>query len=312
MKKIITITALCIAFLLHCGQIFLYAQSCELEIFHTNDVHGRLLPFELGISDYSKEIGGIARRKTLINKLKEKSKNAKFLTLDAGDIAQGTIFFNLYSGIPDVQFLNKLEYDAATIGNHEFDKGEEVISKMIEVAEFPFLAANLKFKKTSPLYDKVKPYVIKDLGCCKVGIIGLITPEIKIISNIGSDTEVLDYIKTTNKYIKEIDKNTDVIIVLSHLGYKDDIHLAKNISGVDIIVGGHSHSVLRKPSIVNDIDNKPVIVLQAGEMGKMLGDLKVQIEDDEVSLSSYKMYTIDSKIKEDEEINNDLKSFNNK
>lgn len=285
------------------------AEGCKLRILNTNDVHGRLLPFKLGISDYDKEVGGIARRYTLINQLKEENINTNILLLDAGDFAQGTIFFNIYNGLPDVQFMNKLHYDAVAVGNHEFDKGPEALAKMIKEAEFPFLAANLKFEKTSPLYKKVKPYIIKDFGCCKVGIIGLIVPDIKIITNVGKETEVLDPVQTANKYIEMLDKKTDVIIILSHLGIQEDKNLAAAIRKADIIIGGHSHTQLNKELLINDLDNNPVIIVQTGEMGKYLGDIQLTIDNDQITLDSYKLHSVDSTIALDQGLTDQLKGF---
>jgi 5'-nucleotidase len=297
-------------FLLTISVQTVFSQATELQILHTNDVHGRILPFELGISDYHKEVGGVARRATLINTLKKDNKNQQVLLLDAGDVAQGTIFFNLYSGKPDIKYMNMLNYDAMTIGNHEFDKGSQVLSKMIEEAEFSVLAANLDFDKDSPLYGKVKPYLIKEYDTLKVGIIGLLTEEVKIISNIGKHTKVLDPIKTANKYIKKIDKDTDVIILLTHLGFENDKALANGIENADIIIGGHSHTFLACPAIVNDKNGHPIIVLQVGDFGKYLGDLKVKVNNDEVEMISYNTRIIDASIKPDKAIELDLQDLN--
>ena len=162
-NRILTLCFVCL-FYSASSSGYTFAQNCELEILHTNDLHGRLLPFDLGISDYKENVGGVARRKTLIDKIKDKKGDTNILVLDAGDIAQGTIFFNLYNGIKDIELLNKLGYNAAAIGNHEFDKGDKVLAGMIEKADFPFLAANLEFDQASPLYGKVKPYTIIDTG----------------------------------------------------------------------------------------------------------------------------------------------------
>jgi 5'-nucleotidase len=282
------------------------AGQCDIQILHTNDVHGRLLPFELGISDYNKDVGGIARRVTLIKTLQKQNNNSCFLILDAGDFAQGTIFFNLYNGIPDVEFMNKLHYDALTIGNHEFDKGSEVLAAMIDEAKFPFLAANLSFNEKSPLYKKTLPYTIIDCKGCTVGIIGLVTDEVRIISNIGEHTKVLDPARSAQKYINEIKNKTDLIIILSHLGYEEDKKLSGKISGANIIIGGHSHTTTYKPTIVKDLNNNDVIIVQAGEFGKNLGSLKVSVDNDRVSLIDFNLIPVDSTIKPDTEVNKTL------
>jgi 5'-nucleotidase / UDP-sugar diphosphatase len=287
-----------------------YSQTCNLRILHTNDVHGRILPFELGISDYHKEVGGVARRATLVNNIRKQSKNTNVLLLDAGDAAQGTIFFNLYSGKPDIDYMNQLGYDAMTLGNHEFDKGTDILAMMLEDAQFPILAANLEFSQRSPLYGKVVPYKILEFNGCKVGIIGLVTDEIKIISNIGKHTTVLDPIKSAQKYIKKIDKDTDAIILLTHIGFDKDKILAANIKNADLIIGGHSHTTLYTPVLVKDKEGVEIPIVQVGDLGKYLGDVKAKIENDKICILDYKIHLIDSKIKPDKNINNQLKKLN--
>lgn len=286
-----------------------FAQNTDLEILHTNDVHGRLLPYTFGGSNNDELLGGVARRFTLINEIRQQTPKTFFLLLDSGDIAQGSMFFNIYNGIPDIEFMNEQGYDAATIGNHEFDKGSLILSELVDKAKFPFLAANLQFDKQSPLYGKIKPYLIKDFNNIKVGIIGIVTDEIKLLSNIGKYTKVLNPVKSVKKYIKEIDKDTDVIIILSHFGYDNDKYLASRIKNADIIIGGHSHTAITSPAFINDLNKHPIIIVQAGEFGRFLGDLKVKVADDQVSFVSYKLHTIDSSISPDSLIVDKLKSF---
>lgn len=278
------------------------AKSQKLKVLYTNDVHGRLCSFKSGLSNYDKELGGVARRKTLIDRLKQESDTKNILLLDAGDIAQGTIFFNLYNGLPDMKFMNMLGYDAAAAGNHEFDKGSKVFAKMVEVADFPVLCCNLKFDKKSPLYGKLKPYVIKDFGNLKVGIIGVMTPEVKIVSYVNENTKVLDAVETVQKYIDELDPQTDLIIILSHLGFYDDVVLAKKIRNADIIVGGHTHNVLNKPETIKDLDGKPVNIYQAGDFGKYLGDLTLVVSNDRVKKSKNVLHEVNMNIEPDKEI----------
>lgn len=282
------------------------AQSCNLEILSTNDVHGRLLPFELGVSDYNRDVSGVARRFTLVNKIRKNNKKYNILLLDAGDIAQGSIFYDFYGGLPDIKFMNKLKYDAASIGNHDFDNGTESLKKMIEVAEFPFVNANYKFPKDSPVYDKIEPYIIKEFEGCKVGIIGLLTDEERLILKIDTGTKIYEPLKMAKKYIKKIDKQTDVIILLTHIGFEEDKKLASLVENVDIIVGSHSHTTLKKPVFVDDLKGQPVIIVQAGEYGKYLSDLKVKVKDDSVDLKSYKLHNIDSCIDSDPEVEKEL------
>lgn len=285
----------------------IFAKGVNLRVLHTNDVHGRLIPFHLGISDYDKQVGGLAGRYTVIDAARKSNTNV--LLLDAGDIMQGTLFFRTHKGKPDIQFMNELGYDAATIGNHEFDNSCEALAERISEAEFPFLSANLVFNKKTHLNEKVKPYIIKDINGLKVGIIGLTTPDVIAISVIGDNAKVLNYVKTAQKYIDKIDPETDVIIILSHLGLGKDKHMARYIKNADLIIGGHTHAELDQPLEIIDKKGNPVLIFQAGEFGKYIGDMKLEVENDEVSLISYKMHLIDSTIKEDEKIAKELEPY---
>ncbi|MGD9581282.1 MAG: bifunctional UDP-sugar hydrolase/5'-nucleotidase [Vampirovibrionia bacterium] len=304
--KLCTLIFVCL-FVYTFFQGLLFAKDFELRVLHTNDVHGRLIPFKLGISDYDKEVGGLAGRYTLIKNARKASANV--LVLDAGDIMQGTLFFKTHKGKPDIQFMNELGYDAAAIGNHEFDNGCLALAERISEAKFPFLSANLVFDKKTNLNDKVKPYVIKDINGLKVGIIGLTTPDVVSISVIGEKAKVYKTAKIVQKYIDKIDPETDVIIILSHLGVNKDEKLVKEISGADLIVGGHTHTLLDEPVILTDKKKEKIIVLQSGEFGEHIGDLKLNVHDDKVELVSYKMHSIDHSVSQDKVVAEQLEPF---
>lgn len=306
MSKFCTFVIVCTLVCLFASNV-LFAKDVDLRILHTNDVHGRLIPFKLGISDYDKQVGGVAGRYTKI-KCARKS-NTNVLLLDAGDIMQGTLFFKIHKGKPDIHFMNEMGYDASAIGNHEFDNGCEGLSDRIDEANFPFLNANLIFNKNTQLKDKVKPYIIKEINGLKVGIIGLTTPDVIAISVIGDNAKVLDYVKITQKYIDKIDSETDVIVILSHLGLKRDKHLARYIKNADLIIGGHTHALLDVPLEIIDKQGKPILVFQAGEFGEYLGDINLDVENDEVKLISYKLQPIDESTPEDKVIAKELEPF---
>lgn len=268
---------------------FAFAEEHCLTILHTNDVHGRLKPI-----DYNgkKDVGGFAARAKLIKEIKSQNKN--ILVLDAGDIAQGTLFFKFFNGVPDVKFMSEAGYDAAELGNHEFDKGTSVVKKMVGSVNFPFLCANIRFLDNPELQKKVKPYTIKNYNGFKVGVIGLIAPDLKTLVNNSQCLDVLNPAETSRNIIKEIDSKVDLIVVLSHMGIDEDIKLANEVPQVDIIVGGHSHTFLRHPKRILHGDTSTLIV-QDGEFGVNLGELDVKIKDKNVESYAYKQIPVDGK-----------------
>ncbi|EKE02175.1 MAG: 5'-Nucleotidase protein [uncultured bacterium] len=273
----------------------------NLTILHTNDVHGRLLPMDY--SDELLSIGGIARRATVIKTIREQNQNT--LLLDAGDAIQGSLFFKFYNGIPDVKLMSKMGYDAATLGNHEFDKGIDELAKVVNTAKFPYLSANIRFPKNKVLDRKVKDYAIKKYKGLKVGIIGITTDDLKTLTSDTSDIKILDDIQTAKKLVKKLNNKVDFIVVLSHIGLQDDIELAKQVPEIDVIVGGHTHTFLNKPIAVLNEESITLIV-QTGELGIALGRLDLVIKDKKIEKYNYKLLAIDKKIEEDESIAKEL------
>lgn len=257
-----------------------------LKILHTNDVHGRLAPVDY----YGKNnVGGFAARAKLIKDIKSETENV--LVLDAGDFAQGTLFFKFFDGIPDVKFMSKVGYDAAELGNHEFDKGLELLEKMADSAEFPLLCANIKFLNNSELQKKINSYVIKDFDGFKVGIIGVIAEDLRTIVNNTGGFVVYDVAKTVRNIVEKIDSQVDLIIVLSHIGIKEDIKLAKAVPEIDLIVGGHSHTFRHRPKRVFH-NGDLTLVVQTGEFGIYLGNLDLVIEDKDIKEYKYRLIPV--------------------
>lgn len=268
----------------------------KLTILHTNDVHSHIDPFPANDSKFA-NMGGYARRAALVNKIREEEDN--ILLLDCGDIFQGTPYFNFYKGELDISLMGKMGYDAATLGNHEFDNGAQELAKQVSKATFPFICSNYDLSD-SPLNNLTKPYKIFNKGGIKVGVIGvgieldgLVSP--KMYGNIKYN----DPINAANTIAKELkqDHKCDVIICLSHLGYSykedkvSDITLAQNTQYIDVILGGHTHTFLDKPDVVNNIEKMPVIINQAGWGGIKLGriDLLFNKEDESKTLAYHKM-----------------------
>mgnify|MGYP000858730442 CR=1 FL=1 len=255
-------------------------KQIKLTILHTNDVHSRIEPFPMDGSR-NQGLGGVARRSTLIQKIRQEQQNV--LLLDSGDMFQGTPYFNLFGGQLELELMSKLGYDAGTFGNHEFDNGLDGIMKHFDRANFPFLTANYDFSDTI-LAGKTKDYIVIKRGGLRIGITGIgVNIEGLVDPNSFKGMRYVDPIPVVNnisKILKEKEK-CDLIICLSHLGYEygddqiSDLKLAANIRNVDIILGGHTHTFLDKPTIIKDLDNKDVYINQVGFAGIRLGRLDI-------------------------------------
>ncbi len=284
----ITVTLILILFLLSLvSNLSFSADTSSITILHTNDTHSH--------------IEEIARRVTLIRQVQKEVGMDKVLLLDAGDVFSGTPYFTIYKGSADVRFMNYAGYNAMTLGNHEFDMGPGVLARFIDKANFPVLCANFDFSKEEALKDKVKSWVIVEKGREKFGIFGLTTPETAEISSPGKNIVINDYLEIAKAIVKELESNgINKIIALTHIGWDNDIRLAKEVKGIDIIVGGHSHTLPKSyPTIITD-DNIPTLIVQANEYGKYLGRLDVVFNNNGV-IQSWKgsLISIDNKIKEE-------------
>ncbi|MBV2165887.1 MAG: metallophosphatase [Kaistella sp.] len=252
----------------------------KLTILHTNDQHSRIEPFD---SSYSRNPnqGGFARRAALIQRIRGEEKNV--LLLDSGDIFQGTPYFNFFGGELEFKLMSMMGYDAATMGNHDFDNGLEGFKKVQPNAKFPFLCSNYDFKNTI-LDGHTLPYKIFNKNGIKVGIFGV---GIELSGLVGKksygETLYLDPVETAQHYATFLrkEKKCDMIICLSHIGYdyKDDPKkisdkiLAAKTDGIDLILGGHTHTFLPEPQSFINKSGKNVLVNQVGWAGLLLGKI---------------------------------------
>lgn len=267
----------------------------ELSILHTNDIHGRIVPI-----DYKgQNLGGWARRASKIKELKTTCKNT--LLIDSGDLAQGSIYYQLFDGVPDVNFLDMTEYDAICIGNHELDKGIDSFENLTKLTNVPFLGANLEFKDNFYLNGKIRSHIIKNYDGFTVGIIGMTTPDLLDLRINKDKIALSNYDRTLQFFVDYLRNNVDLIVLLSHSGLARDIQTAKTIQGIDVIVGGHSHDLLEEPLVVNNC-NRKVLIVQAGEFGTKLG--KLDIEFDKTGIKSFKgaLIPLDATIENDSKI----------
>ncbi len=250
--------------------------SKHITILHTNDVHSHIDPFPQNDRRNAGR-GGVSRRHALIQKIKAKNPNT--LVLDAGDAFQGTPYFNFYGGELEFKLMSKMGYHASTIGNHEFDNGIDNITAQLQHAEFDMLNANYDLSNTS-LDGLVKPHQVYEIDGLKIGIFGLgIELEGLVAKNLYKETKYLDPLEIAQDQIKVLknEYHCDLIICLSHLGYKynadkiDDLKLAENTSDIDLIIGGHTHTFLDRPTKVINKSGKITLVNQVGWAGLNLG-----------------------------------------
>lgn len=281
----------------------------KLTVMHTNDTHAHL--------------DEVARRATLVKQIRAEGGNQ--LLVDAGDVFSGDLYFTNWLGLKDLQFMNLMDYDAMTFGNHEFDKGTEALANFVRQAKFPLLSANIDFSKDGHMAPLVKspkvidtgatkttehagvyPYVVLDVNGHKVGVFGMTTEDTAETSSPGKNVVFKDVVKSAKETVEAMEhEGLNTIIALSHLGYARDKDLASAVEGIDLIVGGHTHTKLDAPQIVTDsIWNTPTVVVQANEWGKYLGRVDVVFDKQGVVLTGEgqttgRLIPVDSKVEED-------------
>lgn len=264
-------------------QAFAATKTTDLCILHTNDVHSRIEPFPATDKKYP-NMGGIAMRKTILDNIRKQETNT--LLLDAGDIFQGTPYFNFFKGDVEIDMMNLLAYDAATIGNHDFDGGIDTLAKQIKRANFPFINCNYDFSNTV-VNGLVHKRIIINKGKLKIGITGCgVELDGLVPTQLYKETKYIQPIDIIQDQVNKLkhEDNCDLIVCLSHLGYKyednkvSDHTLANEIKDLDLIIGGHSHTFLEQPTIITNKYNQQVIINQVGWAGLYLGQLNFKFE----------------------------------
>jgi len=260
--------------------------SCEtsdlkkITILHTNDVHSHIEPFSSEHSEFPNQ-GGFERRSTLVNSIRNKNPNT--LLFDAGDIFQGTPYFNFFNGELEFKLMSLLKYDAVTIGNHDFDNGITGLYEQMPKASFDFLISNYDFSNTV-LEGKTKNYKIYNKSGIKIGVFGLgIELEGLVTRELYKETKYLDPIEISRDISDKLkfEENCDLIICLSHLGYKYDnlpkrvcdYNVAKKSNHIDLIIGGHTHTFMDRPIVLKNEKGNDVIINQVGCFGLYLGQI---------------------------------------
>ncbi len=266
------------------------AADYKLTILHTNDFHSRFEPINkydsgCGAEDNAegKCFGGSARLVTAVKDARARAENS--ILVDGGDQFQGSLFYTYYKGKVAAEFMNKLGYDAMTVGNHEFDDGPEVLAGFVDSVDFPILMSNANIENEELLTDRIMPSTVIEVGGQKIGLIGLTPEDTDELASPGPNVVFSDPVPAVQAQVDKLTADgINKIIVLSHSGYGVDQRVARETSGVDVIVGGHSNTYLSNtsdkavgpyPTVVNGVQ-----IVQAYAYGKFLGELNVTFDDD--------------------------------
>ncbi|MFT6657145.1 bifunctional metallophosphatase/5'-nucleotidase [Maritalea sp.] len=285
-----------------------------LNILHFNDMHSRFEPVSKYDSDCSagdnaagKCFGGAARLKTFIETRRSaiEAAGGNVVTLVGGDQFQGSLYFTTYKGKLNAEVLNTMGIDAMAVGNHEFDNGPAGLSNFADLVNFPVMFANGDLSGEPLLDGKIPPYTILEVGGEKLGVIGLLTPDTVDIASPGDTVKIFTEDYQLPELISKLNGDgVNKIILLTHIGISSDIELATSISGIDVIVGGHSHTLLEDyPTVVEGPDGNEVQIVQANAYTKYVGELSVTFDDEgNVKDAGGQAWSLDARVAEDKDI----------
>ena len=259
------------------------AKKKQIVILHTNDTHSCILPLNPNLADTAiAGRGGFLRRVAMIKE--ERSKTPDLLLFDSGDFSQGSSYYTMFKGDVEVGLMNEMGYDAATIGNHEFDFGLDNMVRLFKKCNFPIVCSNYDFANTE-LKDIVKPYIILKRQGLKIGVFAL-APKLEglVFTKNYGPLKYLNPSEVAQQMADLLKKQLkcDIVICISHLGWEvtdyPDNRVIANTSGIDLVLGGHSHTYLQKLEYVNDRNGRPVAVDQNGKHGAFVGKLTLEID----------------------------------
>ena len=256
-----------------------------LFVLHTSDTHSRIEPVSRQSADRNAGLGGVVRRVSFVKQYR--AEHPDVLLFDCGDFSQGTPYYNMFRGELEVKMMNLMGYDAMTIGNHEFDFGLENMARLFRMAHFPVVCANYEVTGT-PLEGLVKPYVVLERQGVRVGVFGL-SPRMEGLVQADKCQGIVyrDPIPVAREMVRLLRKEEkcDVVICLSHLGLygsglgdAGDEVLAAQTEGIDLILGGHSHTYLERPSFYENASGQEVPVMHVGKNGAYVGKIKLELE----------------------------------
>jgi len=266
-------------------------QDLTLTIIHTNDLHAHEEPF----LDKGKTIGGMAGVGQVIRNLKKRFPEA--ITVDAGDMFQGSLLYSKFKGDVEVNLFNKMGYDIFTIGNHEFDDGAQNLATQLEKAKFDIVNTNIDASSVPALQKLIKPSVLKTIGTQKVAFVGAVTPELESLATNMQGVKLKvkgnEWIEPINAEVSRLKNDgVDKIVLITHCGIKSEKELAERIPAIDVVIGGHSHTRLDKPMIVKHEDGSTTTIVQTGCYGRAVGFLQVAFDQNGVVKPSSVVYTL--------------------
>lgn len=273
------------------------AQDCPVHILHTNDLHSHLT----GSSD--PELGGYAQIKAKLDELR--ATRPVSMSLDAGDFSEGSEFFFARRGLNIFQILNRMGYDAVTLGNHDYLQGANHLNWIYSIlpATYSLLGANFSTSHAyRALQNTLRPYTTIERNGVRFAILGLTTDDIFYRWRVENDDEamVFDPITSAMMWIPRIRESHDFVIVLSHLGFDKDKELVRQVGGIDLVVGGHSHTLLRRPALELSPDGKPVPIVQTGAHGQYIGDLELNAcRGQPLELKTYQLHPVQTRGSQD-------------
>lgn len=277
----------------------LYAQTHQLVIAHTNDTHSQIQPLSPLLADTSQAgKGGFLRRAALLRSLRERYPD--MLLFDSGDFSQGSAYYNLFKGEVEVRLMNEMKYDAVTLGNHEFDNGLDNMRRIFSLATFPVVNANYDFSETV-LGNMVRKSIVLERNGLRIGVFGL-GPQLEGVSAAANYVGVVyhDPLTAANQTARQLKDNQhcDVVICLSHLGWDEgvvnDSLLIPLTHDIDIVLGGHSHTLFNEPKIVYNADGHKVVCNQLGKNGIYVGLLTVTFQP-QIAVSEERLQPVYSK-----------------
>lgn len=261
----------------------IFAQERKVFLVHTSDTHSCVEPVSPNFSDTAQaNKGGYLRRVVLLEEMRKEHPDNLFL-FDCGDFSQGSAYYNLFKGEVEVRLMNLMHYDACTIGNHEFDFGLDNLARLMKMAEFPFVCCNYNFKGT-PCEGLVKPYIIIERAGVRVGVFGVCPQPQGLIT--ARNYKGMRYKRPAKAAQPVIDKlrneeHCDIVVCLSHLGWGSnsdtDRDFIANTTGIDILLGGHSHTYFAEPQYLHDRKGHEVLVDHQGKNARFLGTIEVGI-----------------------------------
>ena len=270
------------------------AADTVITILHTNDTHSQIDP--LPANDANAGKGGVARRATLVKRIRKENPNT--LLVDAGDVLQGTPYFNFYKGEVEYKAMSAIGYDVGTLGNHEFDNGVDALAAALKFANFDLVSANYDVRGTV-LEQKVKRYVVKTVGGIKIGLFGLgVSPAGLITPDNFKGVTYIDPVVAARDVVKKLreEERCALVVGMSHLGYyedgkRGDSMVAAQVDGIDFIASGHTHTFMKEPAVQTQPCGAKTLIFQVGKSGIHLGRVDFTFRGGKVS--SFKAQLLD-------------------